>query len=58
MKRVNLFFVGLMFLMLIAGVSAQVNVSYFYGQGCHYCAKVEASGILADVDAIDRFDEK
>jgi len=39
--------------MLVAGVSAHANVSYFYGDGCHYCAKVEASGIIEKVNRID-----
>jgi len=53
MKKINLLFVGLLFLMLIGNVSAQVDVSYFYGRGCGFCAKVDASGVLGDVAEIE-----
>jgi cytochrome c biogenesis protein CcdA len=34
---------------LIGVVSAQTQVSYFYGNGCPHCANVDASGILEKV---------
>ena len=53
MKRINYFVFGLMLLMLAGGVCAQVNVSYFYGNGCHYCAGVIDSGVLERVDGFE-----
>ena len=54
MKGINYFILGLVFFGLIGFVSAgDVNVSYFYGQGCSHCAKVSASGVLDDVLGID-----
>ncbi len=53
MRSINYLVFGLMILMLAGGVYAQVNVNYFYGQGCHYCAEVISSGVLEEVDSID-----
>jgi len=51
MKRVNLIFVGLMFLFLVSCVSAEgdVRVYYFYSTGCPHCSNVIDSGVLDDV---------
>lgn len=34
-------------------VSAETEVTYFYGNGCPHCANVANSGILEEVDALD-----
>lgn len=53
MKSINYLIFGLLILMLAGGVYAEVNVNYFYGQGCHYCAQVAASGVLEEVNSVD-----
>ena len=55
MRRLNLIFIGLLFLVLISCVSAgeDVRVYYFYSTGCPHCSNVDASGILDDVDLMD-----
>jgi len=53
MKKINLFFVGLMFLMLMVSVSAQTDVYYFGRGGCPHCANVLESGILEKVSELE-----
>jgi len=53
MRKINFLVLGLMFLVLVSCVSAEVEVSYFYGVGCPHCSQVVASGILEEVDGMD-----
>jgi cytochrome c biogenesis protein CcdA len=50
MKKVLLL---LLLLGMTSGVFAQTDVSYFYGDGCHFCATVAESGVLDEVALMD-----
>lgn len=50
MKK-SLILVLLFAFVALSFVSAQTEVSYFYGNGCSHCAKVAASGIIEKVNA-------
>ncbi len=54
MKRFFGLFVLIVFLLSFVVASDNVTVYYFYSSGCSHCANVASSGVLEDVNSMDK----